>query len=342
MRRTKIVCLTLLSTLLLAVCCQTGYSADTVLTLDDLPGAGESLVITSDSVLIVDEDESATIDEAALLQINGTDEAVTEFKIVNNGLLTIMSTPIRCNHAKFMIQNTGTIDFRTLHLTVIGNSTLSLENEGSCDVNDISVDVYGGYANFTNTGTMTIHNGYFKDQFDGTVLTNFGLATLSNTVFVANGAKGRFDIQNGGDMKFHYCTFDANYGALINLNTDGSLLMNSSNIDVSGWSHGQQSGINIGIGPVGGSAVWESCRIITNGGNVNYQNLRNSRFTDCQLMASSLDGAINIATRGPFTFEDSCLGGAGSVNVANFDSMTLVNSCYNSSKCRKLARQNLT
>ncbi|GEM_PF-2691187 len=330
MCRNKIVCLTLLSMLLLAVCCQTCYSADTVLTLDDLPDVGGSLVITSDSVLTVDEGESAVVDEA-VLQINGTDDAVTEFEIVNNGLLTIMSTRISCNRANFTIQNTGTIDFRALHFTVIGNSTFSLENEGSFDMNDVSVDVYGGYANFRNTGTVTIHNGYFKDQFDGTVFTNFGFATLSNTVFVANGAKGRFDIENGGDIKFHQCTFDVNYGALINLNTDGSLLMNSSNIDVSGWSHGQQSGVNIGIGPVGGSAIWESCGVNTNGGNVNYQNLRESRFTDCQLTASSLDGNINIATRGPFTFENSCLGGAGSVNVANFDSLTLINSFYNSS-----------
>ncbi|HDQ05187.1 MAG TPA: hypothetical protein ENN36_00500 [Candidatus Bathyarchaeota archaeon] len=329
MCRTKIVCLTLLFALLVTVCCQVGYSADTVLTLDDLPGVGKSLVVTSDSVLTINDDESAVIDDA-LLQINGTDDAVTTFRIVNNGVLTIKSTRIGCNHANFTIQNMGTLNFQTTHFTVIGNSTLSLGNEDSCTMTDTSVDVYGGYATFTSTGTMTIHNGYFKDQFDGTTMTNHGVATLYTTVFVANGAKGRFDIGNTGDMELHQCTFDVNYGAMVNLNTAGSLLMNSSNIDVSGSSHGQRSGVNVAVGPVGASAVWESCTLTTNNGVINYQNLRNSRFTDCQLTAS-FDGAINLATHGPFTFDGSCLGGTGSVNVANFDSMTLIDSFYNSS-----------
>lgn len=230
MCRTKMVCLALFSVLLVAVCCQIGYSTDMVLTLDNLPDVGESLVITSDSVLTVNEGESAVID-ASLLQINGTDDTITEFKIVNNGLLTIKSTPIGCNRAKFSIQNTGTIDFRTIHFTVIGNSTLLFENEGSCDMTDVSVDVYGGYANFTNTGAILVHNGYFKNQFDGTVFMNHGFATLSNTVFVANGAKGQFDITNNGNMKLRTCLFDVNYGALINLNSVGSLSMNASSMD---------------------------------------------------------------------------------------------------------------
>jgi hypothetical protein len=56
------------------VFCQIGYSDDAVLTLHDLPGVGESLVISSDSVLTVNMDETAVID-GAVLQISGTDGA---------------------------------------------------------------------------------------------------------------------------------------------------------------------------------------------------------------------------------------------------------------------------
>ena len=70
MRRTKIVCLALLSVWLVAVCCQIGYSDDTVLTLDDLSGLGESLIIKSNSIFTVNEGETAVIDGA--LHINGT------------------------------------------------------------------------------------------------------------------------------------------------------------------------------------------------------------------------------------------------------------------------------
>jgi hypothetical protein len=326
MRGSKVMFLVLFSLLLVTVCCPVGYSEDTVLSINDLPSSGESLLIDSDTVLTVKENESAVIDGA--LQINGTETTTTDFKIINNGLLTIKNTPIGCNHSNFTIQNTGTLNLETVHFTVIGYSTLAVYNEGSCMMTAASVDVFGGYANFTNTGALTIHNGYFKDQFDGTCITNNGLATLSSTVFVANGAKGQFDISNNGDMKLRTCSFDVNYGALINLNTVGAFSMNASSMDVSGWSHGQQSTLNINIGS--GVSVWESCEQTTSGGKINFQNLGNTRLTDCRITASS-DGSVNVANHDILTFEDSSFGGTGSVDVANFDSMTLIDTVYNSS-----------
>ena len=68
MCRTKIVCSALLYVWLVAVCCQIGYSDDTVLTLDELPGLGESLIIKSNGILTVNEGETAVIDGA--LHIN--------------------------------------------------------------------------------------------------------------------------------------------------------------------------------------------------------------------------------------------------------------------------------
>ena len=90
MCRTKIVCLALFSVLLVTVCCQVGYSDDTVLSLDDLPGLGESLVIESDSILTVNEGETAVI--GGVLTLQGTDDKTPELKIINNGLMNEQSS----------------------------------------------------------------------------------------------------------------------------------------------------------------------------------------------------------------------------------------------------------
>jgi hypothetical protein len=326
MRRTKIVCLTLLSLLLVTACCQVGYSADTVLTLDELPGVGESLVITSDSILTVDEGETAAIEGA--LQINGTEDAITELKIVNNGELTIKGTTIRCNHANLSIHNAGTLTLETVHLTVIGNSTFAVNNEGNCLMTDASVDVLGGYFYFTNSGTLTVQNGYFKDQFDGTFITNYGEAELFETTFVVNGAEGKLEIFNGGDLELNHCVFDVNYGATVNMNSlTGNLTATECSVDVSGLSHGEKSGVNI----LAGNATWESCTFVNNGGLINYLNDGEFSANDCTISMSTVNSSTILSSSGPMIFENFLLSGSGSASITNWDSMTLIDSAYNSS-----------
>ena len=106
-----------------------------------------------------------------------------------------------CNHANFTIQNMGTLTFHATQLTLKGNSTLTVDNEGNCIITDTSVEVLGGYAYFTNTGSLTIDDGYFKDQFDGTYITNYGNATLFASAFVANGTEGKIEIFNSGNLQ---------------------------------------------------------------------------------------------------------------------------------------------
>jgi hypothetical protein len=326
MRRTKIACLALLSVLLVTVCCQVGYSADTVLTLDDLPGVGESLVITSDSILTVDEGETAAIEGA--LQINGTEDAMTELNVVNNGELTIKGTTIRCNHANLTIHNAGTLTFETAHLTVIGDSTFAVNNEGDCLMTDISVDVLGGYLYFTNDGSLTVQNGYFKDQFDGTFIINYGEAALSECTFVANGAKGKLEIFNGGDLELNHCVFDVNYGATVNMNSlTGTLTATECSVDVSGLSHGEKSNVNI----LGGNATWESCSFVNNGGFINYLNSGEFSANDCTISMSTVNASTILSSSGPTVFENLLLSGSGSASITNWDSMTLIDSAYNSS-----------
>ena len=70
MWRNRFVCLTVVLLLLVVVVsCQVGYSAE-ILTLDDLPGSGETLVIDSDSILTVDVGETAL--SLGVLTIQGT------------------------------------------------------------------------------------------------------------------------------------------------------------------------------------------------------------------------------------------------------------------------------
>jgi hypothetical protein len=328
MYKKRIICLTLLSALLfLSLFCHVGYSADAVLTLHDLPGVGESLVISSDSVLTVNVDESAVIDGAAL-QINGTDDALTEVKIINNGELTIKSTAIGCNHANFTIQNTGTIKPQTVHFTVIGNSTLSVDNEGHCLMTDTSFDVYGGYAYFSNTCSLNIQKGYFKDQFDGTSIANYGNAILSECTFVANGAYGKFELFNAGDLKLHHVVFDVNYGGTVNMNTlTGILTATECSVDVSGWSHGKKSQVNI----LGDIATWDNCSFVNNGGTINYLNTGDLNLSNCSGYNAGVNSSTILSSSGPMVFENFVLSGSGSTSITNWDSMTLIDSVYNCS-----------
>ncbi len=326
MCRTKIVCLTLLSVLLVTVCCQIGYSADTVLTLDDLPASGESLVVTSDSILTVDEGETAVIEGA--LQINGTEGAITELKIVNNGELTIESTTISCNHANLTVHNAGFLILETVHLTVIGNSTFAANNEGDCLMIDTSVDVFEGYFYFTSSGALTVQNGYFKDQFDGTFITNNGEAGLFETTFVVNGAEGKLELFNSGDLLLRHGVFDVNYGGTVNMNSlTGNLTMTECSMDVSGGSHGKRSAVNI----LGNNATWESCEFVNNDGFINYLNTGEVSLTNCTLDVSGVNSSTILSSSGPMVFENFQLSGSGSTSITNWDSMTMINSGYNCS-----------
>jgi hypothetical protein len=326
MCRTKIVCLTLLAVLSVAFCCHVGYSEDKVLTIGDLPGSGESLVIESDSILTVNGGETAVIEGA--LSVNGTAETVTDLKIVNNGKLTIKSTTVRCNHANLTIHNAGTLTFQTVHFTVIGNSTFAVNNEGNCIMTDTSVDVLGGYFYFINTGSLTVQNGYFKDQFDGTFITNYGEAEMSETTFVVNGAAGKVELFNSGDLQLRHGVFDVNYGGTVNMNSlTGTLTMNECSVDVSGRSHGQRSAVNI----LGGNATWESCGFVNNDGFINYLNTGEVSINDCTLSISSVNSSTILSSSGPMVFKNFLLFGSGSTSITNWDSMTLIDSTYNSS-----------
>jgi len=312
MRRTKIVCLTLLSVLLVAACCQVGYSAHTVLSLDDLPASGESLVITSDSILTVDEGETAVIEGA--LQINGTEDAITELKIVNNGELTIESTTIRCNHANLTIHNAGFLTFETVHITVIGNSTFAANNEGDCLMIDTSVDILGGYFYFTNDGALTVQNGYFKDQFDGTFIKNYGEAGLFETTFVVNGAEGKLELFNSGELLLRHSVFDVNYGGTVNMNSlTGNLTMNECSMDVSGWSHGDRSAVNI----LGGNATWQLCSLVNNGGVINYLNDGEANVNNCTLAMSSVNSSTILSSTGPMVLINSDYNSSHSLTLMN-------------------------
>jgi hypothetical protein len=326
MRGSKVMFLVLFSLLLVTVCCPVGYSEDTVLSINDLPSSGESLLIDSDSILTVNHGETVTIDGD--VSVNGTAEAVTNLNIVNNGDLTIKSTTVRCNHANLTIYNTGTLTLQAVHFTVIGNSTLAVNNENDCNLADASFDVLGGYFYFTNNGLLTVQNGYFKDQLDGTFISNYGTAELSATTFVANGAEGKIELFNSGDLQIQHGVFDVNYGGTVNLNTlTGTLTATECSMDVSGASHGTTSNINI----LGDKATWESCSFVNNNGKINYLNTGELNVNNCTIYVSSTDSSTIMTSSGPMTFKNFVLSGSGSTVITSYDSMTLVDSTWNSS-----------
>lgn len=327
MHGSKFICLTLISLLfVVSVCCEVGYSTET-LTLEDLPGSGETWVIENDSMLTVNEGETAVID-GVFLYVNGTEGALRQFEIVNNGELIIDSTQIRCDHANFTIQNTGTLTFETSHVTVIGNSTLSVNSEGQCLMTDTSIDVYGGYMYLKNTGSLAINNGYFKDQFDGTFITNYGLAILNTTTFVMNGAEVKIDIFNSGDLMLNHGVFDVNYGGKLNINTlTGTFNVTDSTIDISGASHGIRSSANI----LAANATWEKCSFVNNAGTINYLNTGEVSLANCTAYNSGVDSSIILSSSGPIVFEDSQFSGSGSTSITNWDSITFIDSNLTSS-----------
>ncbi|MCW4016899.1 MAG: hypothetical protein NWF06_11055 [Candidatus Bathyarchaeota archaeon] len=326
MPKTKFMCFVLLTVLSLAACCPVGYS-QAVLTLDDLPSSGESLVVSSDSVLTVNEGETAVID-GAVIQINGTEHALTEFKIINNGEFTIKNTQIRCNTANFTIQNMGTLNLKTVHFTVIGNSTLALDNQNNCEMSDTSIDVYGGYAHLSNSDSLTVNNGYFKDQFDGTLIANSGDALFSETTFVANGASGKIEIFTSGDLKLTHGVFDVNYGGTVNINSlTGTMTVNNCNMDISGWSHGKKSSVNI----LCGNSTWESCSLVNNAGTFNCLNTGVVHVSDCTASVSSINSSTILSNSGQMFFENFDLSGSGSASITNWDIMDLTDSSYASS-----------
>ncbi|MBN1245334.1 hypothetical protein JXA31_07045 [Candidatus Bathyarchaeota archaeon] len=325
MFRSKFVCLTLVSLLLAVfVSCQVGYSAET-LTLDDLPGKFESLIIESDSTLTIDAGEAGVIE--GVLTLQGTADTAPELKIVNNGDFTIKNTVI-CNTANLTIQNNGNLILQDVVFTLNGNATLTIGNGDTCTIADANIQVYGGAFYFSNAGSLNAHNWYVKDQFDGTFIANSGDAALSETTFVVNGAYGKIEIFNSGDLQISHGVFDVNYGGRVNINTlTGTLTVTDSSMDVSGASHGKQSDVNI----LAANATWESCSLVNNGGKINYLNTGEVSVSNCTIYNSGTNPSTILSSSGPTVFKDVSLSGSGSTSITNWDSMTLIDSTYNSS-----------
>jgi hypothetical protein len=325
MNKPVIMCFVLVAVLSMAFCCQVGYSEDTVLTIDDLPGLYESLVIESDSTLTVNTGETAVIE--GVLTLRGTADVTPELKIINNGDLTIKNTVV-CNTANLTIQNNGKLTLEDVVFTLNSNATLNIENGDTCTITDASITVYGGYFYFSNGGSLNAHNWYVKDQFDGTLISNSGDVVLSETTFVVNGAYGKVEIFNSGDLQISHGVFDVNYGGKLNINTlTGTLKMTECDIDVSGASHGAWSAVNI----LGDKATWESCSLVINNGYINYLNTGEVNVNNCTVYMSSVNSSTILSNNGPMTFENSVLYGSGSASITNWDSMTLVDSACNSS-----------
>ena len=325
MRRNKFVCLTVVSLLLIVVIsCQVGYSTE-ILALDDLPSSGETLVIESDSILTIAAGETAL--SAGVLTVQGTGDTIPALEIINNGNLTI-SNMVNCNAGNLTIQNNGNLTFQDAHLMLDDNATLTIGNGGTFTLDNVNIQVYGGYFYLSNGGSLNAHNLYIKDQYDGTLISNSGDATFSEATFVMNGAYGKIEIFNSGDLQIHHGMFDVNYGGKWNLNTvTGTLTATECSIDVSGASHGIKSSANI----LAANSTWETCSFVNNAGNINYLNTGDVSLTNCTVYNSGVESSTILSSSGPMVFENSQFSGSGSTSITNWDSMTLIDSNFTSS-----------
>ena len=115
------------------VSCQAGYSAET-LTLDDLPASGENAV------------------SAGVLTVQGAGDTIPELEIVNNANLTI-SNMVNCYAGNLTIQNNGNLTFQGAHLMLDDNATVIIGNGGTFTLDNVNIQVYGGYFYLSNGGT---------------------------------------------------------------------------------------------------------------------------------------------------------------------------------------------
>ena len=77
MQKSNFMGLVFIFVLSFSVFIQAVYCADTLLTSDDLPGLGESLVITSDARVIINQGETALVQ--GVLSVNGTENNRVKF-----------------------------------------------------------------------------------------------------------------------------------------------------------------------------------------------------------------------------------------------------------------------
>lgn len=303
--------------------CQVGYSSDPSV-VDALPGLGQTLVIDSDSIFNIAEDEM--IVSAGELVVNGTDGAI-EFEIINNGDLTFNNN-ITCNAANLTIINNGDLVFQDLIIMLTGNSTLRVESEDDFTLSDVNIQVYGGYMYIVSDGALDAHNLYIKDQFDGTWITNYGDASFSESTFVANGAMGQINLYSSGNLQMHHAAFDANYGGTLNLNAAmGDLNVTDSTLDVSGASHGKYSNLNI----LAEKATWENCKFINNAARINYLSSEELYLYNCSITNAGTGPATVLSNFGSWDFNEGSISGSGSISISCSENSKLSDCTFYSS-----------
>jgi hypothetical protein len=193
---------------------------------------------------------------------------------------------------------------------------------------DVNVQVYGGYFYISNGGTLDSQNLYIKDQLDGTLISNSGECTFSETTFVANGAAGKIELFNSGDMEIRHGTFDVNYGGRININTaTGTLIVEDSSVDVSGASHGKESDLNI----IASNTTWNRCSFVNNNGNINYLHSGEGSLTNCTIQNSGTESSTILTVTAPIVISGCVISSSGSTLITNHQTMHLVDCIFTTS-----------
>ncbi len=262
--------------------------------------------ITSNTTVTIEANEKSNLEHN--INVQGTNNQKTLLEIINNGELTIKAE-IQCTQANLTILNKGTLTIQDENINLSGNSTLHIINTETLIVKNAGINVYGGVAYITNDGTLNADNWQLKDQFDGTFFTNNKDATLTNTGFTANGARGIQNIANKGNLQLTHCIMDANYGGTINLNSQyGTLTVDSGGFSASGASHGKTASISI----LTGQATWKNSIIESTSANIIYSDYGiENTMDDC-----NFSGIGNYNTNGAETMTNCTITNLNNYNNA--------------------------
>lgn len=317
----------LISCLIISLWFSFSCASASELFVNDLPTSGESLSVTEDTLIWINETEIVNING---LNIIGNDQKIVTVRFHIDGEFLINGS-IFCENVDLEILTTKNGLFSANNVDVItdNNNNFTINNSGHMILNNVSRETYRGFTYIFNYGRLLAENLFLKDQNDGTIFLNNGDANLNSTTLVANGALSLFEITNNGNLHFFDTSWDVNYGGLIVLNSvNGTLSLINAAFDISGSSHGKSSTITI----VDGNSQWRNCTLqnsnaqfsyvnekiveilnmkisTINGGNTQIINNGNLKAEQFLVETKAEQSNISITNENIFTFNPSIISG---------------------------------
>jgi hypothetical protein len=134
---------------------------------DDLPGAGEELIITSDDTLNIAAGETAELGGTLIVR------STAKFYIANHGEFTIEgSIEVEGDNTVVGTNNYGTLNMYGARIETRDGGLQNWYNieEGEWNINDAVLETVGGRINWGNEGELNINDAVFETVGGGNQL----------------------------------------------------------------------------------------------------------------------------------------------------------------------------